>query len=410
MAGAPSGSLRQMVKPELLPVFLMFFFWGLGTGGLWLVRPLFAFETGGTFLLVALVSSVSAMPRIITGPVTGYLTDRYGRKPFVLIGSALHVIAMVGDFYIDTYVPFLLLEILGGIGISVWMTSASVLMADSTRIETRGRVVAVREMSSRVGLLAGPILAGAIGAVFGLRYIFFFIAGCKVAVIIVTVLWVKETHKRDPDKAHGWQGFHRPKIDLLMFRTRAFLALAIGTVAASMVGQGTGAFRTLFPPQTKAVAGLDEAQIGFLLAIAVGLSIAAALPAGYVIDRYGRKMPLLGGLLMTALAAYIMAVMGSFQLAALAVIIFGLSEAFGTGTLQVYAMDLAPEDKRGAFLGVWGLFMNIGQIVGPLVVGILADVYGFAFAFYFVAVLLVIGSGIVAIFGRETRHSTPTSI
>ena len=57
LAGAPSGSLRQMVRPELLPVFLMFFFWGFGTGGLWFVRPLFAFETGGTFLLVALMSS-----------------------------------------------------------------------------------------------------------------------------------------------------------------------------------------------------------------------------------------------------------------------------------------------------------------------------------------------------------------
>jgi DHA1 family multidrug resistance protein-like MFS transporter len=410
LAGPPSGSLRQMVRPELLPVFLMFFFWGFGTGGLWLVRPLFAFETGGTFLLVALNSSVSAMPRIVTGPITGYLTDRFGRKPFVLLGSILHIVAMVGDFYIDTYIPFLLLEILGGVGISVWMTSASVLMADSTRVETRGRVVAVREMSSRMGLLAGPVVAGTIGATFGLRYIFLFIAACKVAVIIVTVLWIKETRKRDPDKARGWQGFHRPKIDISMFRTRAFLALAIGTVAASMVGQGTGAFRTLFPPQTKQVAGLDEAQIGFLLAIAVGLSIAAALPAGVVIDRYGRKVPLLGGLLMTALAAYIMAIMGSFQLAAFAVIIFGLSEAFGTGTLQVYAMDLAPEDKRGAFLGVWGLFMNIGQIVGPLVVGILADVYGFAFAFYFIAGLLVAGSAMVALFGRETRHAATPPI
>ena len=49
--------------------------------------------------------------------------------------------------------------------------------------------------------------------------------------------------------------------------------------------------------------------------------------------------------------------------------------------------------------------MNIGQIVGPLVVAILADVYGFAFAFYFVAGLLIIGSAMVALFGRETRHA-----
>lgn len=380
----------------------MYFFWGFGTGGLWLVRPLFAYEIGGTFLLVAIVSSVSAMPRLVTSPATGFLTDRYGRKPFVILGAVLHVIAMTSDFFVDSYLPFLLLEIVGGIGISVWMTSANILMADSTRAETRGRVVAVREISSRLGLLLGPVAAGLIGAVFGLKYIFFFIALCKVAVIIVTVLWIKESRRVRVNKPHPLAGVKR-RIDFAMFKTRAFCALAIGTFTVSMVGGGTGVFRTLFPPHSSEVGGLSEVQIGLLLAIAGGVALISTMPAGIVTDRYGRKRTLLFGLFVTALSVYVMTLGASFTMAAIAVVTFGLSEAFASGTIQVYAMDLAPEDRRGSFLGVWGFFQNLGQIIGPLLIGILADAYNFNLAFMTVSGMLLLGAAMVFLFGKETK-------
>jgi MFS family permease len=404
-----TGFIHDIFRPETFPFFLMYFFWGFGTGGLWLVRPLFAYQIGGTFLLVAVVSSVSAMPRLVTSPVTGYLTDRYGRKPFVIIGSVLHVIAMTSDFFVDSYIPFLLLEVLGGIGISVWMTSANILMADSTRTETRGRVVAVREISSRFGLLLGPIAAGFVGWYFGLKYIFFFIALSKVAVIIVTVFWIKESRRPRTEKPPRAKGAKR-RIDLTMFKTRAFLALAIGTFTVSMVGGGTGVFRTLFPPHSSEVGGLSEVQIGLLLAIAGGVALVSTMPAGIITDRYGRKRTLLFGLFVTALAVFIMTLGATFTMAAVAVVTFGLSEAFAWGTMQVYAMDLAPEDRRGSFLGVWGLFQNLGQITGPLLIGTIADSFGFNIAFTLVAGMLIVGAAMVFLFGEETKaRSAPAT-
>ena len=402
---------RGTLGPGMLPVFVMFFFWGFGTGGLWLARPLVAYEVGGSFLLVALVSAASAAPRVIAGPAAGYLTDRFGRRPFIVLGAVLHIVALVGQFFSESYLGFLLLEIAGGTGIAVWMTSSSALLADATDVETRGRVVALRASASRTGVLAGPVVGGIVASLLTLRHVFLFIALTKLVVIVVTLLLIREmrgeTHRRrEPrDRPPTPLRWRMPRVDLSMFRTRAFFALSIGALAVGGVLGGTGAFRTLFPVQAAEGAGLGEAGIGNLIAIAGLLALAASFPAGMAADRIGRKRPLIAGLVGTALGVWLMGGMSSFGSALVAVIVFGTAEAFATGTIMVYAMDLAPEDRRGAFLGAWQLSMNVGQMAGPLAIGAIADARGFAAAFATVAVALVAGAAMIAVFGTETRRA-----
>jgi MFS family permease len=405
LSTSTSGSaIREILSRKTLPVFSAFFFWSFGTGGLWLVRPLFAYEIGGTFLLVALISSASAMPRVVIGPITGYLTDRFGRRKFVVIGAALHIAALTGDFFVQSYWQFLLFEIVAGTGIAVYMTSANVLMADATRTGTRGRAVAARQVSNRIGNFAGPVAAGLIAAAFGLRYVFLFIAFTKLMVIVVALFFIKETREPATPKPATPPGERTSRMpDLAMFKSKTFLSLALGTVALGLVNGGTGVFRTLFPPQAGIVAGLDEVQIGNLIAVAGLFGLLSSVPSGMAVDRFGRKWPLIVGLLATALGTYFMAITGSLSSALLAVAVFGLAESLGQGSLQVYAMDQAPADKRGAFLGMWLLFTNVGQITGPLVIGTIADAYGFKTGFITVVIALVVAAALMAAIGRDTR-------
>ena len=194
-------------------------------------------------------------------------------------------------------------------------------------------------------------------------------------------------------------------MNLAMFRSRAFLALAIGTFSVSLVTGGTGVFRTFFPVQGANAAGLNEAQVGNLIAISAILALAGAIPAGIANDRIGRKCTLIAALLATSIAVWMMSGLSGFEAALLAVLAFGFAEALGTGTIQVYAMDLAPDDKRGAFLGVWSLSMNAGQIFGPIVIGLIADSAGFRTAFLTVSGFLIVAALMVVVFGVETRRA-----
>ncbi|MDE2969076.1 MAG: MFS transporter, partial [Chloroflexota bacterium] len=168
MAGeAEKSPGARIVTSETVPIYVTFFAWGLGTGSLQLARPLFAFEVTGNIFLVSFLVASSSVARIISGPLTGYLTDRWGRKPLVIAGAAIRGLTTLGQFYTDTYVPFFVLEFIGQMGVSMWTTSTGVLVGDVTTPENRGRVMAVRTMSSRIGFVAGPAIAGALAVTLG---------------------------------------------------------------------------------------------------------------------------------------------------------------------------------------------------------------------------------------------------
>jgi DHA1 family multidrug resistance protein-like MFS transporter len=121
-----------------------------------------------------------------------------------------------------------------------------------------------------------------------------------------------------------------------------------------------------------------------------------------MVDRYGRKKTLIPGMLILAVSAYLLARIGKLPSAYLAVVVYGIGEAMTSGAAQVYVMDLAPEDRRGAFLGVWSLFTNTSAVIAPLLAGFLAHTTDFSFTFTGISVLVGLSALLMWILGPET--------
>ena len=111
------------------PIFFSFFTWGFGTGAQNLGRPLFAFAVTGNVFLVGVMLAANAVPRAFTGPITGFLTDKLGRKPMVLMGPIVRGITNVGQYFADDYLTFFVLEMIGQVGVAIWATSSNVLLS-----------------------------------------------------------------------------------------------------------------------------------------------------------------------------------------------------------------------------------------------------------------------------------------
>ncbi len=108
---------------------------------------------------------------------------------------------------------------------------------------------------------------------------------------------------------------------------------------------------------------------------------------GFLVDRWGRKPLLIAGV---ARAVYFM------------VVVYGIGSGMTTGTSQVYAMDLAPERRRGAFLGIWSAFNHLSAVLAPLLLGLLAETVGLSTTFVVVSVILAVSALSTWMFGPET--------
>jgi len=175
------------------------------------------------------------------------------------------------------------------------------------------------------------------------------------------------------------------------------VTLAVYTMTAG------GAFEVLFPLHATQAAGLDTVHIGQLFTLLSVAALVTSFPNGMIMDRLGRKASMLPGLLALAVAAYLLAGINDFWTVFLAVVVMGIGEGMAWGCTQVLAMDLAPEARRGAFLGVWGLVNNLGSMLAPLVLGAVAQFWGFPTAFVAISVCLLSVAFVMAILGPETR-------
>ena len=390
-----------MFSARTLPIYAAFLVWGTGTGAQNLARPLFAFELEGSIFLVTVLLAFSAIARLVASPITGFMSDRWGRRPLLIMGAGVRGATGILSFFADTYMEFFVLEFIGGVGIAMWNTSANILIADVTEPHIRGRVVAMRGMSMRAGQVTGPLLGALIAAFFDIRTIFLVNGVAKFLTLFIALYLIKESRTEDAPGAPQRQGLLRSLATIRPFLTRAFFLVILATFAVSMMGQGV--FSGLLPIYAQELANLNEASIGTLIGLGGLISVFVAFPSGMVSDGYGRKFALVPGLVLLAVSAYLLSHGDNLTMLLIMVSVYGVAWGMSQGTAQTYAMDIAPAQQRGTFLGVWSLFQAAGGFVAPLAVGGLAQFWSFSGTFVVVAAWLAVSAVLVALFAPETR-------
>lgn len=385
----------------LLPVYLPTALLAFGQGLLVPTLPFYSSSLGASAGLIGFIVAAAGIGTLIADVPAGALLGRLGRRPAMLIGAALVAISslLVGVW---ANIPALIaLRLLAGVGTALWGLSRHAYITDVIAPAQRGRSIAVFGGINRTGNLLAPAAGGIIAQVFGLSSPFLVAGVLAAATALLAYVTVPETGVRSTSVAG-----HKLRWGLvgalLRSHWRDLSAAGLAQIFAQMIRAG----RQLLIPLYGKSLGLDIAAVGSILSIAAALDVAMFFPAGFMMDRFGRKVAAVPSFAVMAIGMVVVSMATDFRSLLLGAAVLGFGNGLGSGTMMTLGADLAPPGAVGEFLGFWRLIGDTGQSGGPLIVGAAADAFGLAATALILSGIGAAAALTLALLVRETKVGT----
>jgi MFS family permease len=147
---------------------------------------------------------------------------------------------------------------------------------------------------------------------------------------------------------------------------------------------------------------LTPTQVGMLFSISGIIVFAMIIPAGFLMDRVGRKWCTVPSTGIPALVFLLIPFTQSFTQLAVLTGIVGLAQGLSLGSLATSTYDVVPAHARGRLQALRRTIAELGSGVAPLIGGYMANVYNPGVPFLIYAPLLLLSAFLLAIVGTET--------
>jgi MFS family permease len=365
--------------------------------GYGIMLPLLPFyvqaQAGGAAIAGGLMSMYSAV-QLVSGPALGALSDRYGRKPILLIclfGTACaYLLLGLAD---SLFLIFLAVFIDGLTGSN--LTLAHAYIADSTTPETRSRGMSLAGVAFGLGLMAGPALGGLLSgyglSVPALAASFLAFANTFFGWLILPESLPPERRAESVSLVFSWAA---------QFKS-VFLRVNIQKLLAALflLNLAFAGLQTNFPLYSHQRFGWTPAQNSYFY---LYVGVCGVFIQGYL---FGRVQPRLGERFLTLFGLGCMATgLAGMALAPAAWTFFPTAAlvALGTGfsipSLTALLSMRVPDHEQGRLLGGTQTLLSLTNIFGPTLAGVTFELLAVS-APYWLGSALALGALSVSYFG-----------
>jgi MFS family permease len=344
-----------------------------------------------TGFIVSLYSYVMAAGII---PI-GILSDRLGRRQFLVSGLILSAIAPFLYPLAQDITALYLVRILHGLGGALFLPTALAIVADLSRQGEHGKTMGWYTASSQLGLMAGPVAGGYIVQQFGFTAAFY---GCSALPLLALIFVATRMHAipQKPAPLIGtstqtWKWLWHPGAIV------SLLALVITAVASSTV--------STFIPLYVRDFGINEAGAGMIITACYASSAALRIPSGALADRLGNAPMIIAGIFLSAIA---IALIPSFHLLwplAAVGLIYGLGMGLSMPASLSWLAHLSPADKRGFSKGLGSAAFQIGLAAGAPVMGVVVQYSGFTSMYLLTAASAAVSGVIMIVLVSTAKQS-----
>jgi MFS family permease len=390
----------SLVLPVYVPTILL----SIGAGILVPTLPLYADSFGVSLSLVSFAVAAAGLGTLIGDVPAGMLLERLGRKPVMVTGTICLTVATLALVFLQFFPALVILRLLSGVGTAMWNISRMAYLTDVVPVRDRGRALSMFGGVSRIGVFIGPAIGGLIGHQFGLAAPFYVSTLTAALATIISIVFVHETRHAEAGSSKHMRWAVVGGVVKNHYRELGTAGSA--QIFAQMIRAGR---QIIVPLYASRELGLDVAQIGSIVSIASAVDMSLFIPAGYLMDKLGRKYASVPSFLVMAVGMALVPFATNYTGLLVATCVMGFGNGIGSGTMMTLGADLAPRQATGEFLGVWRLIGDVGSTGGPLVVGAIADVVGLTLSAFTLSGVGVLAATTLLLFVRETLQTQRTA-
>jgi MFS family permease len=339
--------------------------------------PEYAKEVGVGVAMIGLLIAAYDFAEIIAKPIFGSVADKQGMKRTLILGIVVFIVASL--LYLAVPPQWLLgIRFLQGVGAAA-LSAVSLALVGVYYKQNRGRAYGIYNAIKGAGYVLSPLAGGLIIAQSHFSYIFVASAGIGILALILSLLLPTVQEKvdlDDDDDDFSLQSFVSVFRDPKLIRWYAIIVINMFFVSI-LFG---------FLPVRVYALQYSPIQTGLILSL-VALSYLLIQPvAGYLADKTDVTTTIRVGLILSAISI-IAAPFVKDLLLIVDAIIAGIGVGIVWTNTDTLVSKLADEGKLGATMGAAGSFKEFGDMVGPILIGVLSQFLGLAWGFVICGIL-----------------------
>ena len=360
------------------------------------------FRIASTTVVTSFIVSFGVV-KAFTNLVSGHFADVRGRKPLLILGwlAALPVPFMIG--WGPSWGWIVAANALLGVSQGLAWSMTVIMKIDLVGPKSRGLAVGLNEFAGYLAVGLTALATGFIAQRYGLRPAPFYLGIAYAALgLTLSVFLVRDTgrhlaletarHEVSAEPVRFWEIFRRTSFG----DRNLFAASQAGLVNNLNDGMSWGLFPLFF-----AAFGLTVGRIGILKAVYPVVWGVLQTVTGPLSDRWGRKGLIVAGMWVQAAGLFLTAATRQFGWWLAASVLLGLGTAMVYPTLIASVSDASHPTWRARSLSVYRFWRDMGYAIGALAAGVIADLFGPAWAIGSIGVLTLASGAVVALVMRE---------
>jgi len=366
--------------------------------------PIFAAMLGATDAFLGIIISVSTLTGMLFKPFIGILSDRWGRKGWLLVGTLFF--ATVPFFYwlVDTPQQLFLIRIIHGTATAIYGPVTVAYVAENwpgRRAERLGWF----SMARSAGYIVGPAAAGWLLLTMQPAAVFTII-GLLSSIVFLPILRLPES------TAVSSAATSRPP---LTQQIREAFRMSSKTPAIWLSGSmDATAYIALyaikaFVPVYALSVGINVAVVGLFFAVQELVRMVAQPAGGRLGDKWGYLQAISLGMLLLGLALPLLPLVHTTWGLMGITILLGLAQAFIFPSTTALVSARIDGRNLGAAMGIIGTMDNAGKVIGPVLGGLLIARFDYAVTFDLLGGLLLLGAVLVGVASLSRRRWRETA-